>query len=303
MEKKNEKEIKEGIVEQKKEKRKFNDTFIGTILLAYVVLLIGELIGMIVTIPLEAVLKLPEKYEGFFLYFATIGNITAILLYIRKHKENHYMFKKLSFKASHFLIGLAMGFTMNIICAVAAMLHKDLVLTIGNFNVIGLIIAFFLVCIQSTGEELLCRLFVYQKLKKNFKNPLVWILGNSIFFGALHLGNEGITIWSFLDISIYGILMSLVIYYFDSFWTASAIHTSWNFTQNFLLGLPNSGMPATFSLYKIVTERNSFFYDTVFGVEGTVFCVILITTVTLLIYLLFRKKGEYQEDKEVTANG
>ena len=188
------------------------------------------------------------------------------------------------------LIGLVIGGTLNITCAFAAMLHKDLVLTPIGANIIGLLIALVLVCIQSTSEEVICRLFVYEKLAKKYKSVLVPIIVNSLFFAALHLGNDGITVLGFIDMIVYAVFMSFCIYYLDSLWMAAAIHTSWNFMQNFILGLPNSGIPSTYSIYGIVSSRSSEFYNVVFGVEGTVFCVLLTTLSCILMYLIFHKK-------------
>ncbi len=39
------------------------------------------------------------------------------------------------------------------------------------------------------------------------------------------------------------------------------------------------------------TARNSFFYNVGFGVEGTFFALIVITIVTLLFMLVFRKRN------------
>ena len=107
----------------------------------------------------------------------------------------------------------------------------------------------------------------------------------------LHLGNEGITVVSLLNITLYGLFLSILIYYFDSIWLVSMIHTGWNFTQNFLLGLPNSGIPASYSLYKIISSKDSFFYNTIFGVEGTIFCLMILIVSILVTYLLFNKKN------------
>lgn len=276
--------------DKKDRKRKLDDSWIGILVIAISLLYIGELFSTLLVMLLAFILNIPDKYEIFLMYLATFGSIIAVVRYIKKHKEDNFMLKKLKFKMSHFLMGLAIGFTLNIICAFSAMLHKDLVITLSNAHVIGLIIGFIFVIIQSTSEEILCRLFVYEKLKKKYKSPLVWILVNSIFFGLLHIGNDGVTVLAIIDICIYGIFMSLLVYYFDSIWLVSAIHASWNFTQNFLLGLPNSGTVSEYSLYEIVKSNNSFFYNTNFGVEETWFCVILLSVLIIFIYLLCHKK-------------
>ena len=56
---------------------------------------------------------------------------------------------------------------------------------------------------------------------------------------------------------------SLMVYYMDSLWCAFAVHTAWNFTQNILFGLPNSGINVPYSVFKLnaATARDSFAYN------------------------------------------
>ena len=232
---------------------------------------------------------LGEKYGLFFDYFSTFGAILVLIIFMLIYKKDKPLLKKLKFNPGHFLIGLVIGGTLNFICAFAAMLNKDLVIVPNKVAIIGLVIAFVLVCMQSTGEELLCRLFVHDKVKRH-STALVAMIVNSLFFAALHLGNDGITWVSLIDLIVYGMSMTLYVHYLDGFWIASAVHTSWNFMQNFILGLPNSGTPAEYSLFKAISAKNSFFYDVGFGVEGTVFCTILLTLGIVLIYFLCHKK-------------
>ncbi len=261
---------------------------IGILFLALVLSLAGDIIGAITSGTLAEVTGLGEKYGLFFDYFSTFGAILVLIIFMLIYKKDKPLLKKLKFKPGHFLIGLVIGGTLNFICAFAAMLNKDLVIVPNKVAIIGLVIAFVLVCMQSTGEELLCRLFVHEKVKRH-STALVAMIVNSLFFAALHLGNDGITWVSFIDLLVYGLSMTLYVHYLDGFWIASAVHTSWNFMQNFILGLPNSGIPAEYSLFKITAAKDSFFYNTVFGVEGTMFCVILEIVAFIAIFLILRK--------------
>ena len=263
---------------------------ICTLFFALVLVAVGDIFGTIVSIIIGHATGLLDKYELFFEYFVTFGSVLAILLFVWFRKEDRHLLKKLKFKPGHFLIGLVIGGTTNIMCAFSAMLNKDLIIAPSKVAIIGLVIAFVLVCIQSTSEELLCRFFIYEKVKEKFKSPLVPIFVNAIFFACMHLGNNGIDAISLIDLLLFGLITSLLVYYEDGFWIAAAYHTSWNFMQNFVLGLPNSGLPAQYSVYTIVSSKNSMFYNTVFGVEGTIFCVILDALVLLAIFLLLRKK-------------
>ena len=70
--------------------------------------------------------------------------------------------------------------------------------------------------------------------------------------------------------------------------------------QNFVLGLPNSGLPAVGSVYVITEQKNSFFYSTIFGVEGSAFALIVLSIACLITYLICRNRKVNFEEKELS---
>lgn len=52
---------------------------------------------------------------------------------------------------------------------------------------IPFVIIFLTVFVQSSAEELLCRGFLYQRLRRSYKHPAVAIVGNSALFADLVL--------------------------------------------------------------------------------------------------------------------
>ena len=153
-------------------------------------------------------------------------------------------------------------------------------------------LVFLAVFIQSGSEEILCRGFFYQRMRREFRNPWVSVIGNALLFGALHLGNKGVTALGVLNIILFGIFMSLIIYYYESMWMAIAVHTAWNFSQSIVLGLPNSGIVFDFSVFKLdaASARNSFAYHVNFGIEGTIFSTVLIAVVIVILLVLNKKR-------------
>jgi membrane protease YdiL (CAAX protease family) len=270
-------------------KRMFSSTVLGVCLVALALLLIGSLI---LGIPFDILKEYIKDERIIFIleYFLSIGVLLSVLFYIKKRKENNYMLKKLSFKNNKILLGLLIGFVLNGICILAAYLNNDIVLSYSKINVLLFIISFFCVAIQSTSEELLCRLFIYQKLKKNYKSPFVWIFVSSTFFGIIHIINPGITVLAIINIVLYGVLMSIMIYYFDNIWMVCAIHTAWNFMQNIIFGFPNSGMESKLSMFKLISSNNSFYYDKVFGIEGSIFVSLLLISSIIIVNLIGNRK-------------
>ena len=127
---------------------------------------------------------------------------------------------------------------------------------------------------------------------------MVAIVGNALLFALLHLANNGVTVLSVLNIFLVGILFSLMVYYMDSLWCAFAVHTAWNFTQNILFGLPNSGINVPYLVFKLdaATARDSFAYNVGFGIEGTLLADVVLLVACVLLYLWGRKHGKKSMD-------
>lgn len=271
-------------------------------LVSIALLAVGTTLGFTTTyLKLIESLKASDAFNTAEMYLEFWGIWVVVLLFclipinrpiykaIKKNKGN--TFKNLG-------IGLLVGFAMNGFCALCALLNGDIHLYFDSFKPISFILIFICVFIQSSAEELICRVFLYQHLKRAYKSPLVWIIGNSILFGLLHLGNKGIGLIPILNVTLSGILFSLFVYYFDSPWCAFACHTAWNFTQNIIFGLPNSGNVVPYSVFKLsaVNGNITFIYNPYFGIEGAALsCVVLVVAIVITI-LIGRKKDIQTEN-------
>lgn len=191
------------------------------------------------------------------------------------------------------LWGLLIGLGMNALCVGIAVFHGDIQLSFSSFPVLKILLVFLSVLVQSGGEELLCRGVLYQRLRKGYRNPWVAILVNPIVFVLMHILNPGITVWSVLSIYLVGVMFSLMVYYLDSLWMAMAAHAAWNFTQNFIFGLPNSGTVYDFAIFKLnpATARTSLCYNVEFGVEGSLTAVLAFALAVAILLYLGKKKN------------
>ena len=110
---------------------------------------------------------------------------------------------------------------------------------------------------------------------------------------------------SCLQVFLFGIQASLLVYYWDSLWAAIWTHTAWNFSQSIVFGLPNSGIVSKYSVFKLeaASARDGIFYNTSFGVEGSLGANVLIGIIiaVILTYAFATKRGEkmdYWEEME-----
>lgn len=234
------------------------------------------------------------------MYLNFIGIWIVVIAYLALTKRNRPMLKALGTKPkgnrwTAIPIGLFFGTGLNLICVLAAYVNGDIRLRFDNFHLLYFVFLLFTVLIQSGAEELIERLFLYQRLRRCFKNPWIAIVGNSILFSLLHVFNSGITKLAMLNIVIVAILFSCLVYYMDSLWAAIIAHTSWNFTQSIVLGLPNSGQVVPYSIFKLdaANARNSLFYNVGFGIEGTVFTCVVLTLATIGVIVWGIKKNKF----------
>lgn len=287
--------IKEKILRQP---RTWTDFFLLTLFLSFVLFLFGE--GICIAIGIGNVTKLftpdPAVQEFMALYAEFFGAWVIFILMFVIFKGNRPILKEfLPDKKIKILIGLLagglLGFVLNSISVGASVLLGNLKLSYNRFEFLPMLGFVLFIFIQSGAEEIMNRCYVYQKLRRRYKNPLVAILGNSIFFMAMHLGNDGLSAAALTELALWGVLFSLTIYYYDNLWASIAMHAAWNFTQNIFYGLPNSGIPSEFSFLKLDNASDGFFYDTAFGVEGC-WGSVLVLIITIGIFIAINRKKE-----------
>lgn len=281
------------------QKRKFTDNLLILYLGTAALLLLGQILGGVLVLPLMFVRKNTAFWVAMANYLAFAGAWVVLLLYLRFTKKNRPILRALGVEPTGnrwklLLLGFGLGFGLNGVCILAAWLHGDIVLTLSHTSLGGLALLFAAVFIQSALEEALCRGFLYQRLRRSYRRAWVAMVGNSLLFALLHLTNSGVSVLSVVNIFVVGLFFSLMVYYLDSLWCAMAVHAAWNYTQNILFGLPNSGMPAAYSLFRLdaASARNSFAYDTAFGIEGTVFADLVLMAACVGLYLWGRRHGK-----------
>lgn len=283
--------------EKKPVRRKLSDNIFVLYLLVLVLMMLGQILGAFIQfIPFMVSTDISITVT---MYLTFIGIWILLVCYAYFTKKNRPVLKIFGKNGTgntwgKFLLGIGMGFGLNGICILAAWLHKDIALYYNTFQPVYLLIIFVAVFIQSSAEEALCRGFLYQRLLKSYQKPVVAIVGNALLFALMHLLNDGVTVLSILNIFTVGILFSLMVYYMDSIWCAMAAHAAWNFMQNILFGLPNSGTVAPYSVFRMdaSTANNSFAYNVGFGIEGTLLADVVLILACIGIFLWGRKYGK-----------
>lgn len=279
-----------------------------TLIIAYLLMQRSRFVGDFITINLPNLLGIDlnsimgdDLYYTWFIYFVFIGIWICGLILVSLVKSYRPMIKVFSPKLkgnnikTAIIGGLSLGLVLNLLIALVAIATGSIKLHYEGIGLGAFLLLLIAVLIQSGAEEFVARVFIYQRLRKNFpKWPLVAILGNGLFFILIHLGNPGMTFISELMLLLVSVMYSLVVYYFDSIWIPIVAHTTWNFTQSIVLGLPNSGIVFPVSVFKLDAGANNFAFDSTFGVEGSILAIILHVIVCVGLYYFGRKKGELE---------
>ena len=286
----------------------WTDIFIIAVMLSVLLLILGEIItallnGFVIHAD-DIALSLTgdEDIVPFLLqYFNFYGIWIAFILLITIFKGNWPMWKAFVYNGHgnnirSVFAGIGLGFGMNGFCILMSWIQGDIRLTYNGFDPRLFFVFLLCVFIQSGAEEIVDRCYLYQKLRRRYRLPAVAILLNALIFMALHMGNPGVTVLGLLQVFLIGVLFSLIVYYWDSLWTVMWAHAAWNFTQSIVFGLPNSGIVSRYSVFKLdaASAVDGFFYNTSFGVEGSIGANIIITIMiaAVLIFAFATKRGE-----------
>ena len=233
------------------------------------------------------------KNANLVMLMGTTGQLSAAILFVKfiLKKRLDYIFFKRDKLAKNIGLGLFLGF-LQISTYVLLDMGSGVLgyqgMNLGNLNLIFLayFIAFF---IQSTSEEVLVRGLLTRALFDKFGKKIAIILP-SVFFGLLHLGNEGVTILSTLNTILVGIFFAKLLFYTDNIMVTSGAHAGWNFSMAMIYGLNVSGFSGFDSLlnFKIL---NYALYDKVYGPEGSIVVTFIEIISIFIIFYLEKRKG------------
>ena len=183
--------------------------------------------------------------------------------------------------------GLLIGFAANGILALLAGVSHTIEYSFNEFEPLILPLIFF-VFIQCTSEEVLLRGYVPAILGREHSWDAVAFVSGALFIfhhelNMLHYGFNSIFC---LNVFLLGVFLCLLIKWDGNFWIACGFHTAWNYMQFHILGLSNSGSTPDVCIFKGANSASSFFFDYVYGFEGSLCATVLIT---IGILLLIRK--------------
>jgi membrane protease YdiL (CAAX protease family) len=189
-----------------------------------------------------------------------------------------------------FYIGLILGIIL--ISIGFAILSASGMLSVIDTNInIALLIGYVaLFVIASFNEEIMIRGYILNNLCDSM-NQYIALIISSLLFSVMHLGNANVTILSFINIFLAGILLGIYYIHKRNLWLPIALHFSWNFFQGPVYGFEVSGV----DISGIITQdlQGS---DTLtggpFGFEGSIIATVLMILAILFLHYKYKKMDQ-----------
>ncbi|WP_271766210.1 CPBP family intramembrane glutamic endopeptidase [Aquimarina algiphila] len=149
--------------------------------------------------------------------------------------------------------------------------------------------------IGSTVEEIFFRAFIFyivyealRTVKKDAgKRAVIILIVIAPLFGIAHVGNEGATVISTINLGLDAMMMCLPFLITGRLGMSIGMHFSWNLFQGVIFGFAISGNIAKVSIIS-VNMPNNLLTGGVFGPEGSIIFILL--DIVALIFILYWKK-------------
>jgi hypothetical protein len=141
------------------------------------------------------------------------------------------------------------------------------------------------------GEEIISRGVLFRIVEEGLGTW--WALAiSALFFGAMHIGNPGATLWSSAAIAIEaGILLGLLYHVTRSLWVCAGMHLAWNVMQGTVFGIAVSGHPADGFLVARLSGPE-WLSGGAFGAEASVVALLVCTSLSaVLLGIALRRRS------------
>lgn len=281
---------------KEKAKSAFNLNAFTSPLMGIILLIVGEMLGLIVYAPI--IPFIPYENNPFLSLsldlFAFIFISLVVILWSRCVEKSPWLGLGFTKKGAgkDFLLGWGIGATMLTTCTLIMWGLGAIEFTSTQFS-IKLLGEFFILIlawsIQGTTEEILSRGWMFSSLSAKHTIP-VGILISSLFFTFLHLGNHAISLIPLLDLTLFGVLTCLMMLKTGNIWTIGSLHAAWNCFQGNVFAFPVSGTQAGHAFIQVGITGPEWLSGGNFGVEGSVISLFVQSgMIAWLVYDLYYK--------------
>jgi len=230
--------------------------------------------------------------------FATIGEIAAPIIYCRYIERRKIaslgIVKKGAVKSylAGYLVGVLMMTAVVGVCLICKAITIEAATSI---SVLYILLFFVGYLVQGFAEEILCRGYFMVSLTNSLKgkySAAIAVAVSSVVFALLHLGNQGVSPLSVLNIVLAGMFFGIYVLRTGNIWGAAAAHSAWNFVQGQIFGMSVSGVESNAMVFKTtVCEGFEWLTGGTFGPEGGM-AVTIVMLIAILLVTVFPIKHD-----------
>lgn len=239
------------------------------------------------------------KYYGFSIH------MSITLLYCKLLKKITFtdigLTKKFIIRS--YLSGYGLGILLIGITIMTSIASNAIVYTGMNSNVnwklIGAYFGGFV--IQGAMEEIMCRGYLMNSLRKRVSLPLAVTISSMVFsiphFPTLFMNEYLISIIGVTNLMLFSVLMSILVIKFKNIWVSCAVHSIWNFILSIIIGIALSGSHQTLSVFNFTANgKLNMLSGGQYGIEAGILCTfVLMGFIMLTLKMKGRKHNGIQQ--------
>lgn len=280
--------------ESEKSRKHYN--FIVFSIIAYLMAIVGSLVGEIPGMILGAGMP---KYLSTVIFTMWIGFGMMIVLpvlhvkFVEKRPIRGLGFYKEGM-FGQYLIGALVGIGFMAAVVLLGMGLGVYKLSLNDITMAGLKMIFVMLLgfvVQGAAEEILVRGWMLPLLSNKY--GVAWgIILSSVFFAAFHAMNPGMTVIPVVNLILVGIFLALYYIKEQNLWGVFGFHSFWNWAQGNLFGIKVSGnaFPGG-SVFSTEVSGIDILSGGSFGAEGSLLCSLVL--VIGIIYFFNKLKKDY----------
>ena len=135
--------------------------------------------------------------------------------------------------------GMLMGLTMGTVCVLILRLTGWASFSFNGFSIdmfLYLLSCLVVLVVSASYEEILFRGYIFQSLIEG-SNFWITLVVFSLLFGAAHIENVGVTVFSLAFIVIAGVFLGVIYFKTRALWMCIGVHFMWNWTMAPIFGM------------------------------------------------------------------
>lgn len=238
--------------------------------------------------------QMPQNITLIISFFGYIIPLMAFILYTKKINKSKADRIGLNKNFKPYIKGILIGIITLIITIVPLILCGAVKFegVNSNINWLFIVLFFFAYLTQSAMEEVICRGFIFYRLKEKLSSIFAitinigfFLIGHwsKMFDDGTLIGIIGVT-----NAILIGLIFTVLTMQDKNIYSAIGFHHIWNFGLFCIIGLNVSGNEVTNSIFNI-TQIDSFLTGASYGIESSIICTIVYLFVLIILLIIKRR--------------